>query len=176
MAGLVHDLGGRVVLGVDPGDRLDDLGGADERALLAVEELGQGPALRLDVEVEPLLVAPVLERRAGEVDSLVAPAVLHLVRDGDGRGVDVGVPREVPRVPLRGLRLLVEPLERLAGLLVVPGEDRVGVGVDGVRDLVDVAVGDGEDRLDVVDVGTADELFGARHGVTSDWGDRWTRR
>jgi hypothetical protein len=43
--GLVHDLGRRVVLGVDPRHRLDDLCRADERALLAVEELGQRPVL-----------------------------------------------------------------------------------------------------------------------------------
>ena len=39
VAGLVHHLGGGVVLGVDPRDRLDDLGRAQQRTLLAVHEL-----------------------------------------------------------------------------------------------------------------------------------------
>ena len=45
VAGLVHHLRRRVVLGVDPRDGLDDLRGADQRALLAVHELGQRPVL-----------------------------------------------------------------------------------------------------------------------------------
>jgi hypothetical protein len=39
------------------------------------------------------------------------------------------------------------------GERVVPREDRVGVVLDDVLDLVDVGVGDRQDRLDVVDVG-----------------------
>ena len=39
VARLVHDLGGGVVLGVDPRHRVDDLGRAEQRALLAVHEL-----------------------------------------------------------------------------------------------------------------------------------------
>jgi hypothetical protein len=36
-----------------------------------------------------------------------------------------------------------------------------------VRDLVDIGVGDREDRLDVVDVGSTDHLFvGDGHGAT----------
>src|SRR3546814_17700492 len=55
VTGLVHHLGGRVVLRVDPRHRLHDLGGADESALLAVEELAQRPVVALDGEVDPLL-------------------------------------------------------------------------------------------------------------------------
>src|SRR5438552_4566998 len=40
---LVHDLRRRVVLGVDPRCRGDDLGCADQSALLAVEELAHPP-------------------------------------------------------------------------------------------------------------------------------------
>ena len=83
----------------------------------------------------------------------------------------VGAPRPAPgrrrsprqvglAVPLRGLGLLVELVERRAGaLLVVPGEDGVGVVLDGVDGLVDVGVRDGEDRLEVVDVGAADDAL-----------------
>ena len=49
VAGLVHHLGRRVVLGVDPRHRRGDLPGADQRALLAVEELRQHEVLHLDV-------------------------------------------------------------------------------------------------------------------------------
>ena len=63
VAGLVHHLRRRVVLGVDPRHGLDDLRGADQRALLAVQELRERPVLRLDAELDPLLVAPLLERR-----------------------------------------------------------------------------------------------------------------
>ena len=38
---LVHGLGARVVLGVDPRDAAHQLGGDDQRALLAVQELGE---------------------------------------------------------------------------------------------------------------------------------------
>ena len=43
--------------------------------------------------------------------------------------------------------------------LVVPREDRVGVVLDGVLDLVASVLVIGEDRLEVVDVGAADDLF-----------------
>lgn len=43
VAGLVHDLRRRVVLRVDVGDGLHDLGGADQGALLTVEELAELP-------------------------------------------------------------------------------------------------------------------------------------
>ena len=68
--------------------------------------------------------------------------------------VDLGVPRQVGlAVPHRRLGLLVEAVELRAGaLLVVPGEDGVGVDLHRVDDGVDVGVGDGEDGLEVVDV------------------------
>src|SRR5581483_9266869 len=102
--------------------------------------------------------APVLERRALEVH-LVAEAVQRTVRDRDRLLIDLRVPGEVVRVPLRGLRLLVELVQRLAALLVVPREDRIGFGAHGVRDLVDVGVRHREDRVDVVDLGSADHLL-----------------
>ena len=163
VAGLVHHLGRGVVLGVDPRHGLDDLRGADQRALLAVHELRQRPVLRLDPELDPLLVAPLLERRAGEV--------VHCGRSRSGSGCSAATfswstsmshGRSL-RVPLRRLRLLVELAERGPAALVVPREDRVGVGVHRVRDLVDVAVGDREDRLEVVDVGATDDLGVVSH-------------
>ena len=54
VAGLVHDLGGGVVLGVDPRHGLNDLGRADEGALLAMHELAEAPVLHLHVHLDPL--------------------------------------------------------------------------------------------------------------------------
>jgi hypothetical protein len=67
VAGLVHDLGGRVVLGVDPRHRLDDPGRTQQRPLLAVHELAQPPVLPVDDELGPLLLAELLERRSGRL-------------------------------------------------------------------------------------------------------------
>ena len=169
VTGLVHHLGRRVVLGVDPRNGLDDLGGADERTLLAVHELREGPVLGLDPEVDPLLVAPVLEGRALRVHAfLVQVRVRRLVGLDHFFLVHVGVPRQVgARVPLRRLGLLVELVQRGAALLVVPREDGIGVGTHRVRDFVDIGVGDREDRLDVVDLGAADEVLVVDgHGTT----------
>ena len=69
VAGLVHHLRGRVVLRVDPRHGLDDLRGAHQRALLAVEELAEHEVLLVDGELGPLLLAPLRHRRAGEVDA-----------------------------------------------------------------------------------------------------------
>ena len=68
VAGFVHHLRRRVVLGVDPRHGLDDARGAEQRALLAVEELRERPVLALDAELDPLLVGPLRERRAAQVD------------------------------------------------------------------------------------------------------------
>ena len=73
VAGLVHHLGGGVELGVDVGHRLDDLGRADQRPLLAVEELGEEPG--------GVVVADVV---------LLGPAHLHPRRRAVDRHVHVG--------------------------------------------------------------------------------------
>jgi hypothetical protein len=134
--------------------------------LLAVHELAQRPVLRLDAELDPLLVGPLLERRAGEVHALVEAGAVGGVGQHDLLLVDVGVPREIGfTVPLGGLRLLVELVQcRTLALLVVPREDGVGVVLDGMDDLVDVLVADRQDRLEIVDVGPPDELFVRGHG------------
>ena len=159
VAGLVDDLGGRVELGVVPGHGLGDLGGAQQRALLAVEELRERPAALVDAELEPLLVTPLLDDGAVVVvggeprgeGGLVL--VDHLVE------FDLGVPREVGGgVPLTGLGLLVELAELGPREGVVPGEDGVGVVLDDVLDLVDVDVGHRQDGLDVVDVVASDDV------------------
>jgi hypothetical protein len=158
VAGLVHHLGGRVVLGVDPRHGLDDLGRAQQGALLTVHELAQRPVVGLDGEADPLVLGPLLERGAGDV--LLELGELHALEGGVLLEVDLGVPGEVGlAVPLRALGLLVELVERRPGaLLVVPREDGVGVVLDRVDDLVHVGVADGEDRLEVVDLVPTDQL------------------
>jgi len=117
VARLVHHLGGGVELGVEVRHGLDDLGGADQRALLAVEELGELPG---DHVVAHLGALPLAERLPG------ARAV-----DGDGllggqqRVVEVDLVRPVDplgRVPLPLLALVVEVEEPVAALVVLPVE------------------------------------------------------
>ncbi|MEZ5298794.1 MAG: hypothetical protein R2697_21680 [Ilumatobacteraceae bacterium] len=166
VAGLVDHLRRRVQLGVVPRHGLDDLGGAEQGALFAVEELRQRPAALVDAELEPLLVAPLLDDGALVVVGGEAGRRCGLVGADDLLDVDVGVPVEVGRaVPLTGLGLLVQLAELGPGEGVVPREDGVGVVLDDVFDLVHVGVRDRQDRLDVVDVGAADDLFVGGEGV-----------
>ena len=159
VAGLVDDLGAGVQLGVVPRHGLGDLGGADERALLAVEELRQRPLAVLDAELEPLLVAPLLEHGAVVVVGVEACGDGNLVGRDHLLDVDLGVPWEVGGgVPLAGLGLLVQLAQRRPGEGVVPREDRVRVVLHDVLDLVDIGVGDGQDGLEVVQIGAADDV------------------
>ena len=95
VARFVDHLRGRVVLGVDPRHGLDDLRGADERALLAVEELAHPEVERLDRELRPLPL--VVHAFIGEPSTSVrrcaqvVDGARHLHRDG--LDVDLGVPR-----------------------------------------------------------------------------------
>jgi hypothetical protein len=111
---LVDDLGGGVQLGVVPRDGLDDLGRTQQRTLLSVEELTEGPFAVLDAVVEPLLLTPVAN------DGAVVQVGIDTRRDGDlglvGSDllldVDVDRPVEVGGgVPLAGLGLLVQLAE-----------------------------------------------------------------
>jgi len=160
MARLVDHLRAGVQLGVIPRHGLGDLGGADERTLLAVEELRERPLSALDAELEPLFVAPLRQRR------LCVPVGVDAVTDeglvfGDGLfDVDVHVPRKIGgAVPLAGLGLLIQLAQLRAGQRVIPREDRVGVVLHHVLDLVRVDERRGEDRLDVVDRRAADDRF-----------------
>ena len=162
VAGLVHDLRGGVVLGVDPRDGLDDLRRAEQRTLLTVHELRQEPVLVLDPELNEALVVPLLQDGAG--DGGLVPLHLGRVRLGVGddhallvdlnRPVQVGLP-----VPLRLLGLLVEPVELgLGALLVVPGELGRAIVGDTVEPLHVVLADEAQDGLEVVDVLPPDEL------------------
>ena len=158
VAGFVDDLGACVQLGVVPRHGLDDLRGADQRTLLAVQELAELPVEAMHTELEPLLLAPLLHRRADE-DVLVETATDDgLVVDDGLLHVDIEVPRQVGGgVPLADLGLLVQLAQRRPRERVVPREDRVGVVLDDVEHLGRIRGGNREDRIDVVNLGTAED-------------------
>ena len=91
VAGLVHDLGRRVVLGVDPRRRDDDLRRAEQRALLPVEELAHAPVERLDLELQPLLRHPSVRRASLDSSAIRCwkNAAAGAISTRDLLGVDV---------------------------------------------------------------------------------------
>ncbi len=147
------------------GHRLDDLGRADQRPLLAVEELRERPVLALDAERDPFLVAPLLDRGAGQVEADAEAAVGLGLLDDQPLLVDLGLPGKVGlAVPLGALGLLVELVElRTGALLVVPGEDGVVLRVHDVAPVGLLGPDHREDGLEVVDLGPSDDVLGAAH-------------
>ena len=158
VTGLVHDLRAGIELGVVPRNGLDDLGGAQQRTLLAVQELAEAPVAALDAELQPFLLAPLLDRSPDVHVGVQARAEHLLVLLDRALDIDLGVPWQVGGgVPLTGLGLLVQLAQRRPGQAVIPGEDGIGVVLDDVLDLVGVARGNGQDRVDVVDLGAPDD-------------------
>ena len=162
VAGLVHHLRGGVVLGVDPGDGLDDFRRAQERALLAVHELGEQPVLVLHAELQEALLVPLLEDGAG--DRRLVP--LHLRRvclgvgDDDALLVDLNRPVQVGLpVPLGLLGLLVEPVELGLGALLVVPRELGGAVVGHTVEAFDVVFAhEVENRFEVVDLFPTDQV------------------
>src|SRR5437870_12365047 len=148
VARLVRHLVGGVPLGLLPGNALHDLGGGEERALLAVQELGEHPGGDVEVELHRHLGLELVGRVQELVEDLARPGAEHVARLL--REVDLGLPGEVARVPAARLALLVEREEVLASERVLPVED----GVHADREaLARADVGDGERIvLDVVHV------------------------
>ncbi|CAB4710282.1 unannotated protein [freshwater metagenome] len=168
VACLVDHLSGGVQLRVVPRNGLGDLCCADQRALLAVEELAECPPTALHAEFHPLLGPPLLHRGPDVHVGVHTRTERCLIGGDGGLEVDISVPCEVGgAVPLAGLGLLVEPPQCRALQRVVPSEDGVGVVLDDVLDLINVGVGDGEDGLDVVEVRAANDVFGGGHGEPS---------
>ena len=137
VAGLVHRLGGGVVLGVDPRDGLGDLGGRQHGALLAVHELAERGLEELDPDLGELLLAPRGDRRAGDLGGGFDEQLGRARVGGDQLlRVDVDRPVELgDAVPLGRHRLVVELDELFTVTRVVPRHDPLGV------------VGDQTDRL-----------------------------
>src|SRR5713226_4979627 len=125
VARLVHDLGGRVELGVGIGDGLDDLGGGDEGALLAVHELGEGLGLEMMADARPLLGGEALPDW-GAID-LDGPVIHH----HGVLGVEVLGPVDpLGGIPLLLLALVVEGQELFAPVLVFPREGRIALAFE----------------------------------------------
>ena len=155
VAGLVDGLLSGVVLGVDPRNGLDDFGGAQQCALLTVHELAEAPLGRLETELTPFLVAPRVERRIG----ILHVGRIHLEFELEVErlvGVNLDRPVEIGGgVPLAGLGFLVELVELgPLTLVVVPGEDGVGVVLHEMDQLIGIVVRlrDLHDAIDVVGV------------------------
>ena len=156
VAGLVHDLGGGVVLGVDPRHRsrrswpcrsgrparragTGRASSSGSRPRSAIHSLSPHFSSAVPREVEAGA-----ERRPWSPRRSIDHALL----------VDLGLPGQVGlAVPLGALGLLVELVELGPGaLLVVPGEDRVVVRVDDVAAVGLLGAHDREDGLEVVDL------------------------
>ena len=116
VASLVHHLGGGVVLRVDVGHRLHDLGRADQRTLLTVEELAELPGHHVPPHVAPLgrsaCPTPATRRWAPARRAAAAGS------PGPGRGTS----RSARGIPLLLLALVVEVDELVPPVVVVPGE------------------------------------------------------
>ena len=148
----VHHLRAGVQLGVVPRHGLDDFGCADERTLLAMEELRQRPLAALDTELEPLLVAPLGEWCVGVPVGVDAVADERLVFGHGLLDVDVEVPWQVGgAVPLTGLGLFIQLAQLRARQRVIPREDRIGVVLHDVLDLIRVDQRCRKNRVNVVD-------------------------
>ena len=124
VAGLVHRLRGRVVLGIDPRDRLDDLGRREHGALLAVHELAEAGREELDRDLRELAIRPRRDRRTGHAGR--RSHQLHHRRVGGHEcfRIDLGRPVQLGHaVPLRRVGLVVERDQLLALALVAPRVD-----------------------------------------------------
>ena len=126
MPRLVHHLGRGVELAVEIGHGLHDLGGGDQRALLAMHELRDRRGLLVVADLDLLLVGqPVPDIGAEDRDGTVVE--LHRVL-----GIEILRPVDAQRrVPLLLLALVVELQQRLAPVIIFPGE----AGLDGALEL-----------------------------------------
>ena len=123
VAGLVGHLVRGVPLGLLGGGRLHDLGGGDQRPLLAVQELGEHPRVHVDVELDLLRgleLARGLQHLGEELRRLGRGADGHHLLEVDG-----GRPVEIRRVPGERLPLLVEREQVLLLERVAPVENRI---------------------------------------------------
>ena len=70
-------------------------------------------------------------------------------------------------IPLANLGLFVQLTQCRAGQRVVPREDGISIVFDNVLNCIDIIIGDGKDSLDVIEVGTTQNVlvfvFGNAH-------------
>src|SRR6185437_3843220 len=141
-----------------------------QRALLAVQELRKRPVLRFATQRDPLLGAPLLERRAAQVvDARHEPAIRQHIAEYHLLLVDVGVPWHIGvAVPLAVARLFVQLAQLRAGVFtVVPAKDRILVLRHGMDRLGRIGSGDGKDGLQIIHLRTAYEVVIFRRGKGS---------
>src|SRR5207245_6650947 len=115
---LVRDLVRGVELALRPRHGVDARRGREQRALLAVEELREQPAVEVVVERAPPREVEALrqaENHVGDIQLLLREAL----RIDVDRPIDVG-----RRVPLQRLPLFIEAEQLLVADVVVPREDR----------------------------------------------------
>jgi hypothetical protein len=125
VAGFVHHLRGGVELGVHVGHGADDLGGGDQRALLAMHELADRVALQVEAQPVLFLVGELRpDGRAIDRDGLVGEAH-RIVLEQLLRPVD---PRR--GVPLLLLALLVELQQVGRAVIVLPVEQDLRLAVE----------------------------------------------
>ncbi len=132
VAGLVHRLGRRVVLGVDPRHGLDDLGRDHHRALLAVHELAERRLERLDAQLRRTPSRPT--SRAASRASSAAPRASSTmrfccgeVRTSSSGSTSIDQSRSVTELHCERHRLVVEGDQLVAAAVVVPEEDPLRV-------------------------------------------------
>ena len=122
VAGLVDHLGRGVELRVDVRHRLHDLGGADQRALLAVHELAELPRRQVPAHLALVLRSPILSHHG-------VPKI-GMISSGMPSGLSGSTsPRPVDAVdadPLPAGALVVEAEQLVATVLVVEVEHGCG--------------------------------------------------
>ncbi len=117
MARLIHHLGGGIELRLDIGDLLDDLRGANQRALLAMEELRKIVGLRMTPQVGLFLFGQALPDRRAEDGKILVGQFLGIFRIQIERPIDA-----VARVPLLLFALLIEAMQGRAAVFIFPFE------------------------------------------------------
>ena len=113
VTGFIHHLSRGIEFGVEIGNGLDDLGGADQCGLLALHELRDIPGLGMTAELDAFLLRHLLpHRRPVQGNAFIGQ--LHRVFEIElERPVD-----PVDRIPLHVLALLVQVHERRAAIVV----------------------------------------------------------
>jgi hypothetical protein len=130
VTGLVHRLCRGVVLGVDPGHRLDQLGRGHHGALFAVHELAELSLEQLHTQLAELFLTEAGQRRARQGGGDPGKAQGGDLVGHNPLGIDVGSPVQVGHtVPLGRGRLVVE-VHKLGPLTVVaPAKKAIGMVV-----------------------------------------------
>ena len=119
---LIHHLRRGIELRLDVGHLLDDLRGANESALLSVQELRKVMSLRMAPQVCTLFVGQAFPNRRSKNREILVRQLLRIFRIKIERPIDT-----TAGIPLQLLALLVESVERFTAVLVLPLETALEV-------------------------------------------------